>query len=39
MKDIEELSDEELFVEYEIVVRELQNRGYNAKIQLLDKVN
>ena len=39
MIDVEELNDEELFVEYGIVVRELQNRGYNVKIQLLDKVN
>ena len=39
MIDVEELNDKELFVVYGIVVRELQDRGYNAKMQLLDKVN
>jgi hypothetical protein len=35
--DIETLKDDELITEYGVVVRELQNRGFNAKMQLLDK--
>lgn len=36
--DIEEFTDEELFKEHAKVVRELQNRGFNAELKLLDKV-
>lgn len=37
--DIEDLSDDDLLKEYGDVIRELQNRGYNAKMYLLDKLS
>jgi uncharacterized protein (UPF0297 family) len=37
MIDIEDFSDDDLIQEFCVVVRELQNRGYNAVMQLLDK--
>lgn len=37
--DIEELNDDELINEYNIVVRELQNRNFNVKLQLISKNN